>query len=126
MICCNEINEYIKSQKRDDYSYKEKISFQLEYLGYINICTNSNSEEERRKLIITDIIPMKSKKGKNAGEIWCYVILTQSIGSGKNGRFTLMKDVYDSNKINKMDIIFAEYVYKKGEYNEIINNCSML
>lgn len=112
----NELYYYIKSQNREDYSYKEKISFQLEYLGYINLCTHSDSITERKKLIITDIRPVKAKKGKNAGEIWCYIFLTQSIGSGKNGRFTVLADIYKKNPVEKLDIIYAENVYKKNDY----------
>ncbi|MGN1125709.1 MAG: hypothetical protein ACI4SM_05930, partial [Candidatus Gastranaerophilaceae bacterium] len=83
-----EINEFIISQHRPDFTYKQKMSFQKEFLGYINICTHSMEDKERRKLIILEVIPLKSKTGKNAGKIWAYAISTQSIGSGKNGRFT--------------------------------------
>ena len=63
-----------------------------------------------------EVIPLKSKTGKNAGKIWAYAISTQSIGSGKNGRFTLMADVYKDTPIEPLDIIFADYVYLKNNY----------
>ena len=112
----NEICAFIKSQNRKDFSYQEKAKFQMEYLGYINLSTQSNDEKERRKLIILSIKPLKAKTGKNIGKIWCYAVTTQSIGSGKIGHFTVLKDVYEKTPIKEYDVIFADYVYSKNNY----------
>lgn len=112
----NDIYLFIKSQEVMDFTYKEKISFQMEYLGYISLCTDSNDEKERRKLIVTEVTPIKAKRGKNAGKVFAYGIKTQSIGSGKIGQFTVMSEVFYNEPIKKMDIIFAENVKKNGEY----------
>lgn len=122
----NEIHDFIKSQSREDFTYKQKITFQLEYLGYINLCTNSTDINERKKLIVTDVFASKAKKGKQAGQIWAYIISTQSIGSGKNGRFTILTATYKKEPIKKMDIIFADEIHQKdgywyiGEYHHLL------
>ena len=52
------------------------------YMGYI-----SGKDEDRRKLYVLDLYPLKRKKdGKQFG----YSIITKSIGSGKESRFTIL------------------------------------
>lgn len=104
-----------RSMEIKDFTLKEKVISQLEYYGYVDFGSNSDSMEDRKKLVITDISPMRSKSGKNAGKIWAYRISTTSIGSGKNGEFTIKADVYKNNPLNQYDIIKAEK-YAKKEY----------
>lgn len=104
-----------RSMEIKDFTLKEKVISQLEYYGYVDFGSNSDSIEERKKLVITDIVPMRSKNGKNAGKIWAYRISTTSIGSGKNGEFTILSNVYSNNPLHQYDIIKAE-TYAKKEY----------
>ena len=79
------------------------------YIGYV-----SGNETDRRKLFIKDIFPVKRKRdGKQFG----YQIITQSIGSGIEGRFTVFNRLYNNDPIKKDDIIFCNsYVQENGYY----------
>lgn len=80
----------------------------LGYLGYI-----SGKQEDRRKLYITEIYPVKRKKdGKQFG----YSICTKSIGSGVESRFTVFNGLYNANPIAKGDIIYCKSYEKDGIY----------
>ena len=102
-----ECENYIKEKHILDFTYKEKISTQLEYLGFINLTTNK--EEDRRKLIITDVIPLKNK---STGTPWGYAVFAKSIGSGKSSRLTVKADLFNDNPLEKMDIIYARCLDK--------------
>ena len=70
------------------------------YAGYI-----SGSDEDRAKLYIRKVFPVKRKKdGKQFG----YSILTQSIGSGKESRFTIFNPVFDADPIKEGDVILCK------------------
>lgn len=111
-----EIESFIRCSNLKDFSYKEKALEQMTYLGYINFSNDSDDMEERKKLIVLDIKPMKSKFGKNIGEIWGYAIKTQSIGSGKQGAFTILPNKFKEKPVHKLDIIYAINPYKKRDY----------
>jgi len=67
------------------------------YSGYV-----SGKEEDRSTLFVKDVFPVKRKRdGKQFG----YNILTQSIGSGIESRFTVFNSTYNDNPIHKNDII---------------------
>ena len=53
----------------EDFDLKSKIQIQLENLGYIDLTTNK--KEDRRKLLVMDVYPLRSKKTK---EVWAYAI----------------------------------------------------
>lgn len=102
-----EIESTILSQNLPDVDYKTKMQNQLEILGYIDLVTGR--AEDRRKLLITDCVPLKSKTGD---EVWGYAIFTRSVGSGKNSRLTVRTDVYRKTPIAKGDILYADNVTK--------------
>lgn len=91
---------YIRESNLPDFDYKMKMANQLEHLGYVDLTTGK--EEDRRKLVITDVYPMKSKDN---GQIWGYAIKTKSIGSGKVGRMTVKTQLYDRKPIQQGEII---------------------
>lgn len=67
------------------------------YAGYV-----SGKEEDRSTLFVKDIFPVKRRSdGKQFG----YNILTQSVGSGIESRFTVFNRVYDNAPIKKGDVI---------------------
>lgn len=98
---------YIKSKNILDFDYKNKMQTQLELLGYIDLITNR--EEDRRKLLITDLHPLCESGSK---KIWGYAAFTRSIGTGKASRLTIKKIIFDANPIKKMDIVYADDLYK--------------
>lgn len=97
-----------------DTDYKSKIQFQLEYLGYADMV--SGKEEDRQKLIILDMFPLK---GKQSGEVWAYALTTRSVGSGKVARITVRKWKFDARPFGKLDMIYCHSCPKdkKGYFN---------
>ena len=103
----HECEDYIKSLNISEINLKVKMQNQLDILGYIDIKTGV--PEDRRKLIVTDLVPLKSKA---SGEVWGYACFTRSVGTGKNARLTIRTATYNRNKISKGDIIYASDVQK--------------
>ena len=83
---------------------------QKEYLGYIDLTTGA--AEDRRKLWIMDVTPLKDKK---TGEPWCYRIDTRSIGSGKISRISIAAFVYNTLPVKTDDIIYADALHKNRQ-----------
>lgn len=78
------------------------------YAGYV-----SWRQEDRAKLYVVNVIPLKRKKdGKRFG----YSVITKSIGSGKESRFTVFNSVFDRAPIQRDDIILCTSYVKEGEY----------
>lgn len=109
--CLRECEALIKSIRLDDIDMRVKLQNSIDILGYCDIRTGK--EEDRRRLIITDVTPIKSQSG---GDVWSYRISTKSLGSGKTARLTVRVDYYNARPINPGDIIYAHDVYlnKKG------------
>ena len=91
-----------------DLPLKVKMANQLDILGYVDLTTNR--EEDRRKLVVTDLVPLK---GKNDNGVWAYAVFTKSVGSGKTARLTLRSKAYDRKPFHKSDIIYAESIAKE-------------
>jgi DNA polymerase III alpha subunit len=108
LITCE---EWIKSKHLPDFHYKGKMLDQQEFLGYIDLTTNN--PDDRRKLFVTEIRPLKSKD--DTGAIWGYAVFTKSLGSGKNSRLTLRKNLYDKRPVDKSDIINAQSIVKNDK-----------
>lgn len=103
--------DYIKEKNYPDFTLKEKMANQIEYLGYCDLVTGK--EEDRRKLLVTDVIPLKSKK---SGEIWSYMTVAKSIGSGKESKWNVRPGSYEYQKYKKGDIIYCKkYSEKKAK-----------
>lgn len=104
------VGQYIKSLQLPDISAKEKMYFQNEILGYIDLTTGK--VEDVRKLYITDVFPLKNK---STNQIWSYVLDTKSIGTGKTSSLNVYVDIFKNNPINKSDIIYADHVFKNNK-----------
>lgn len=98
--------KYILSHHIKEPTMKERIAYDMDVLGYADVVTNK--EEDRRRLLITDVVPLSS----NDGTLWSYRIGTKSLGSGKTARLTVKKDVFEKNKIAAGDIIYAAELFK--------------
>ncbi len=105
------IEAYIKKLDIPDFSIKDKVQDQKDYLGYIDIKTGK--EEDRPKLYIKDIYPAKRKKdNKQFG----YNITTRSIGSGIESRFTIFNSTYNETPVSKGDVIYCNKYTSDGIY----------
>ena len=108
---CRDCELVIKNAKLKDLSVVMKaknFSDAMGYAGYV-----SGKEEDRRKLFVKNIFPVSSRAGKQFG----YNVLTQSLGSGKDGRFTVYNREYDKDPIKKDDVIVCKnYKRDKGYY----------
>jgi len=102
-----ELEETVKGLHLEDFDFKSKMQDQLENLGYVDLTTGD--EKDRRKLIIMDVYPLRSKKDNS---IWGYAIQTRSIGSGKTARLTLRASNFKKQPLKKLDVIAAKSVEK--------------
>ena len=106
-----ELEDYVKEGKMDDLDDRTKIKNFEEYMGYIGY--SSGRQEDRNKLYILDVYPLKRKvDNKQFG----YSIVTKSIGSGKESRFTILNRVFDKDPLDKGDIIRCLGWERNGEY----------
>ncbi len=103
-----EIEQYLKTIDKKDYSIKQKIGFQEEFLGHISFMTEK--EEDKRKLIILNVTPLVSQFKNN--ETWAYAVETMSIGSGKKSRLNIWYAKYEKIPLIVNDIIYANKVEK--------------
>ena len=111
-----EIENAIKAANLPDLSDILKVQNFYDAMGYIGYI--SGKQEDRRKLYITDIYPAKRKKdGKQFGNI----ILTKSIGSGVEARFTILSDIYNKNPVSKGDIIYCKAWERDGGYFRMLD-----
>ncbi len=95
----------------NDYSVITKVKHFADAMGYSGYV--SGKDEDRRKLYIRDIFPLKRKRdGKQFG----YSLLTQSIGSGIESRFTVFNRTYDIDPVKKGDVILCTGYTKEGQY----------
>lgn len=93
----------IKELHMEDLSDVIKVRNFKDVMGYIGYV--SGKEEDRRKLYVLDIYPVRRKKDKKQ---FGYSIITKSIGSGKESRFTVFNKVYEQDPIKKDDIIYCQ------------------
>lgn len=106
-----EVEDAIKEANLSDLSEVLKIQNFVEVMGYMGYI--SGKDEDRRKLYVLDLYPLKRKKdGKQFG----YSIITKSIGSGKESRFTIFNPLYNCDPIKKNEIIYCKSYIKEGQY----------
>lgn len=78
------------------------------YVGYI-----SGNEEDKKKLYVMDV---HSLKRKSDGKQFGYSIITKSVGSGKEARFSVMNRVFDDLPVKKGDVILCRSYVREGQY----------
>ena len=106
-----EAEDAVKSLHLDDLSDILKVRNFADVMGYIGYI--SGKEEDRRKLYITGLKPLKRKKdGKQFG----YSVMTKSIGSGKESRFTVLNKLFNDDPIKENDIIYITSFSRDGQY----------
>lgn len=106
-----ETEDAILSLGMDDLGDVLKVKNFADVMGYAGYV--SGKEEDRRKLYVMDVYPlMRKRDGKQFG----YSVVTKSIGSGIESRFTVLNKIYDALPINKGDIIYCTAYTREGEY----------
>lgn len=105
-----ELEDSVLQLKIEDLNYKTKIQNQLDYLGYVDLTTNK--PEDRRNLIITDIIPLIDKRTEKP---WCYRANTKSIGSGKSARVSIRSSIFDKSPLKNGDVVYASSLSKNNK-----------
>jgi len=106
-----ELEEKVKSLKMDDLSDILKVRNFADVMGYVGYVSGKDSD--RPKLYVLDIYQLKRKAdGKQFG----YSIITKSIGSGKESRFTVLNRVFNKDPIKKGDIILCKSYDFDGKY----------
>jgi len=106
-----ETEDAIKASGVADLSDLTKVRNFESIMGYAGYVTDR--EEDRRKLYVLNVYPLVRKADdKQFG----YSVVTKSIGSGKESRFTVVNRVYDTNPIHKGDIIYCKSYEKNGQY----------
>ena len=106
-----EAEDAVKSVGMEDLSLTDKVHNFAEIMGYAGFTTGR--EEDRKKLYVSEIYPICRKKdGKQFG----YSVTTKSIGSGKDGRFSVFNGVYNKDPIKKGDIIQCLGYITEGPY----------
>lgn len=106
-----ETEDAIKASGVADLSDLTKVRNFESIMGYAGYVTDR--EEDRRKLYVLNVYPLVRKTDdKQFG----YSVVTKSIGSGKESRFTVVNRVYDTDPIHKGDIIYCKSYEKNGQY----------
>ena len=85
---------------------KTKMANQLEILGYIDLTTGK--EEDRSKLVLTDVVPLRAKRQRDVG----LRLFTKSIGSGKMRQTDAQIRLYKKDPLKKLDVICADRIAK--------------
>lgn len=107
----SEVEDAIKDIHMDDLGDLLKVRNFVDVMGYVGYV--SGKEEDRRKLYVLDVFTLVRKKdNKQFG----YSIITKSIGSGIESRFTVVNKIYDQDPIKKGDIIYCKSFEKNGQY----------
>ena len=106
-----EAEDVIMSLDLEDLSDIIKVRNFADVMGYVGYV--SGKDEDRKKLYIMDIYPLVRKKdGKQFG----YSVITKSIGSGVESRFTVFNRVYNAEPVQKGDIIYCTSWERDGQY----------
>lgn len=106
-----EAEDALKAVGMPDLSDIDKVRNFYDVMGYIGYI--SGKLEDRPKLYVLDVFPVARKKdGKQFG----YSVITKSIGSGKESRFTVFNRIYKTEPIKKGDIILCKGFERDGQY----------
>ena len=106
-----ETEDAIKAVGLNDLDVMMKARNFSDLMGYVGYV--SGKQEDRAKLYVVNVIPLKRKKdGKQFG----YSLITRSLGSGKESRFTVFNRVFDKEPVQKYDIIQCLSYERDGQY----------
>lgn len=107
----SEVEVAVKDAHMDDLEDKLKIRNFKEAMGYYGYI--SGKEEDRSKLLVMSVFPLHRKRD---GAQFGYSIITKSIGSGKESRFTVFNRVFNKEPLREEDIIRCLGYTREGQY----------
>lgn len=111
----DEVEDVVKEMHMDDLSVVLKVQNFKDAMGYAGYV--SGKAEDRRKLYILGVYPVcRLKDQKQFG----YSVITKSIGSGKESRFTVFNKQYNQQPIKENDIIYCSQYERNGAYFNLI------
>lgn len=105
-----DIEKDILNKNKDEFTYIEKISFELEYYGYIE----SILPTKKNLIYITEIVPLYSKK-KN--KLWSYLVNYESLKGNKKLKIIIEEQKYKMNPVYKGQIINIYGAVENKEFN---------
>lgn len=112
MAILSEVEQLIRDSNLPDVNDVVKVRNYMEIMGHSGYI--SGKEDDRPKLFVKEVYPLRRKSdGKHFG----YSLLTQSIGSGIENRFTVYNQTYNRAPIKKDDVIhILSWEREKGQY----------
>jgi len=90
----------------DDITKVRNFNEAMGYVGYV-----SNKDSDRRKLYVLNVFPLYRRKDN---KLFGYNIMTKSIGSGIESKFTIFCNIFDKEPIKKDDIILCQ-MYERNQ-----------
>lgn len=107
----HEAERAIRAMGLKDACLRDKLKYQADYFGHV---ASTGNEADRATLIVIGVYPLERKRdGKQFG----YSVITNSLGSGKQSRFTIFnRDWNRCGEIAKGDIIRCLDYKRDGEY----------
>lgn len=106
-----EVEDAVKAVHMQDLSDITKVRNFYDVMGYIGYV--SGKTEDRPKLYVMEVYPLMRKKD---GVQFGYSVITKSIGSGKESRFTVANRIFNIEPIVKGDIILCKGFERDGQY----------
>ena len=92
---------YTECLKEKEPSYADKMKWQQDILGYIELTTGK--KEDTKKILILDVKPLI---GQYSPDPWCYKVETRSIGTGRTASLNIDARTWKScGPVGSMDII---------------------
>lgn len=107
----SETESMVRNLHMNDLSDITKVRNFVDVMGYVGYV--SNKEEDRRKLYVKEVYPLCRKKDNKQ---FAYSVITQSIGSGIESRFTVYNGLFNKDPIKKGEIIYCNSFYKEKIY----------
>ena len=108
--------QIIKEIGLEELSLAARVKSYADIMGYVGYVTGL--EEDRRKLYVKEVRPLYRKSdGKHFG----YNIKTQSIGSGKEGQFTVRNALFNRLPVQDGDIVYCLNWERSGAYFHLTN-----
>ena len=107
----HEVEDAIKAVGMEDLSDLVKVQNFVDVMGYPGY--TSGKDEDRPKLYVMDVFPLRRKRD---GAQFGYSIITKSIGSGVESRFTCFNRVFNKDPVRAGNIILCQGFTREGQY----------
>ena len=107
-----EVEDAVKALHMNDLGDVLKVENYIDALGYMGYVTMN--QEDRAKLYIENVYPLRRRSdGKQFG----YSVVTKSLGSGKESRFSVYNRVFDKEPIKEGDLVLCKgWHTENGKY----------